>query len=394
MGERFLVRRRPGFFRQLPRTVIILGLVSLLNDSASEMITPLLPVFLTVTLGAGPAVVGLVEGVAEATSSLLKLASGWLSDRGWNAKKLVVGGYSVSNVARPLIGLALNWTWVLALRFLDRLGKGLRTSPRDAMIAASVPAEKRGHAFGFHRGMDHAGAMVGPLIAFALLALGMEMHQVFLASVVPGALVVLLLVLGLQPANPQPAPDFPRKRWSELDARLRALIVASGALALASVPEAFLILWATSMALDPIWVPLLWAAAHAVKAAVSVPAGMLSDRIGRLPVVTFGWCARIAVLLLIASVSGGIPLVWALFLAYGAALAVTEGAERALIGDRAPQTQKGTVFGIYHLVGSVMALPGAVLFGAIWQWAGMTIAFITAATLTVLAVMALLTLLR
>ncbi|MGH8631908.1 MAG: MFS transporter, partial [Burkholderiales bacterium] len=360
--------------------MIILGLVSLLNDSASEMITPLLPVFLTVTLGAGPAVVGLVEGVAEATSSLLKLASGWLSDRGWNAKKLVVGGYSVSNLARPLIGLAVNWTWVLALRFLDRLGKGLRTSPRDAMIAAAVPPENRGRAFGFHRGMDHAGAMVGPLIAFALLGIGMEMQQVFLASVVPGGCTVLLLVLGLQHPPAQPAPIVPLLRWRELDARLRALIVASGALAFASVPEAFIILWAISMGLDLFWIPLLWAVAHAVKAAVSVPAGILSDRIGRLRVVTFGWCARIAILLLIATATDGDALVWALFLAYGAALAVTEGAERALIGDHAPQTQKGTAFGVYHMVGSAMALPGAVLFGAIWQWAGMIPAFITAAT--------------
>lgn len=385
---------RAGFLTPLPRNVIILGMVSLLNDSASEMITPLLPVFLTLTLGAGPAVVGLVEGVAEATSSLLKLASGWMSDRGWNSKKLVVGGYSISNAARPLIGLALSWPWVLALRFLDRLGKGLRTSPRDALIAAAVPPERRGHAFGFHRGMDHAGAMIGPLLAFTLLGLGMEMRDVFLASLVPGAMAVLVLVPGLERTLAPPAIAVTPMRWRDLDKRLRALVVASGALSFASVPEAFIVLWATGTGLDIVWVPLIWAVAHAVKAAVSVPAGMLSDRIGRLPVVTFGWCARIAVLLLIASTGNGVPVVWALFIAYGAALAMTEGAERALIGDHAPETQKGTAFGVYHMIGSVMALPGAVLFGAIWQWGGMTIAFIAAAMLSVLALIALFTVLR
>ncbi|MEA1890842.1 MAG: MFS transporter, partial [Pseudomonadota bacterium] len=168
--------------RLLPRTVIVLGFVSLLNDTASEMITPLLPLFLTATLGAGPAVVGLVEGVAEAAASILKLVSGWLADRGWSRKKLVIGGYVVSNVARPFIGLALSWTWVLVLRFLDRVGKGLRTAPRDAVIAASVDTSVRGRAFGFHRAMDHTGAMLGPLIAFMLLYWGTAIRDVFLLS--------------------------------------------------------------------------------------------------------------------------------------------------------------------------------------------------------------------
>jgi hypothetical protein len=172
----------------LPRTVVVLGLVSMLNDAASEMITPLLPVFLTATLGAGPAVVGLVEGLAEATSSVLKLVSGWLADRGWKPKLLVVGGYTTSNMARPLIGLALNWPWVLLMRFFDRLGKGLRTAPRDAMISSAVDRERRGRAFGFHRAMDHGGAIIGPLLAFGLLATGFSTTHVFLASVVPGML--------------------------------------------------------------------------------------------------------------------------------------------------------------------------------------------------------------
>ena len=181
----------------LPCTVIILGLVSFLNDTASEMITPLLPLFLT-TLGASAAIVGLVEGVAEATASILKLISGYLADRGWNTKKLVVSGYAVSNVSRPLIGLASGWSLVLVLRFLDRVGKGIRTAPRDALIAASTDEQLRGRAFGFHRALDHSGAMLGPLLAFGLLQWGLTMEHVFMASIVPGTVLVLLLVFGLK----------------------------------------------------------------------------------------------------------------------------------------------------------------------------------------------------
>jgi MFS family permease len=370
--------------------VLVLGTVSLLNDAASEMITPLLPVFLTVSLGAGPAIVGLVEGLAEATASFLKLAAGWLADRGWNAKRLVVGGYGVSNVARPLIGLALGWTWVMALRFLDRIGKGLRTSPRDAMIAVAVPAALRGRAFGFHRGMDHAGAMIGPLLAFGLLGTGLEMHEVFLASAIPGVIAVLVLAIGVLPPAAMVVEVPPPLHWHDLDARLRGLVVAAGMLALASVPEAFIVLWAIGAGLDIVYVPLIWAAAHFVKAAVSLPAGILSDRIGRVPVVAGGWCARVAVLLLIAFVADGAALVWILFIAYGVSLAMTEGAERALIGDHAPAGQKATAFGIYHLLSSALLLPGALLFGVIWEWAGRPAAFLTAAVLTSVSVAALL----
>ena len=166
----------------LPRTVVVLGLVSLLNDAASEMITPLLPIFLTATLGAGPAIVGLVEGLAEATASVLKLVSGRLADRGVPSKSLVLTGYGLSNTVRPLIGLASAWGAVILLRFLDRVGKGIRTAPRDAMIAGAVPAAQRGRAFGFHRSMDHAGAVIGPLLAFGLLSATRISEHVFLAS--------------------------------------------------------------------------------------------------------------------------------------------------------------------------------------------------------------------
>ena len=282
----------------VPRTVIILGMVSFLNDTASEMITPLLPLFLTATLGAGPAIVGLVEGLAEATASILKLISGWLADRGWNTKKLVVGGYSVSNISRPLIGFALGWSWVLVLRFLDRVGKGIRTAPRDALIASSTDEQIRGRAFGLQRTLDHAGAMLGPLLAFALLQWGVTMKHVFMASIIPGGTLILLLIFGLK-MPPKVQPEHPRSRlhWHNLDARVKGLVVASGGLALATTPEAFLVLWANQGGITVSWVPLLWAAASGVKSLVSGLAGALSNRFGRLQIVSIGWFIRIVLLI-------------------------------------------------------------------------------------------------
>jgi len=374
----------------VPRTVIILGMVSFLNDTASEMITPLLPLFLTATLGAGPAIVGLVEGLAEATASILKLVSGWLADRGWNTKKLVVSGYTVSNTSRPLIGFALGWSWVLVLRLLDRVGKGIRTAPRDALIAASTDEQIRGRAFGFHRALDHSGAMLGPLLAFGLLQWGLTMEHVFMASIVPGTVLVLLLVFGLKvPPRVKPEHLPARLHWKGLDARVKGLVLASGGLALATTPEAFLVLWANQGGITISWVPLLWAAASGVKALVSGPAGALSDRYGRLSIVSIGWTARVLLLIALAWLPDGGMTVWALFLGYAAALAFTEGAERALLGDFAPAEQQGTVFGLYHLLSGLMVLPGAVLFGVVWQWLGMSSAFVMAALLTALAAITL-----
>jgi len=369
----------------LPRTVVILGLVSLLNDAASEMITPLLPIFLTATLGAGPAIVGLIEGLAEATASILKLVSGRLVDRGVPAKGLVVGGYGVSNVCRPLIGLAAGWAAVLLLRFLDRVGKGLRTAPRDAFIASAALPDQRGRAFGFHRSMDHAGAVIGPLLAFALLSAQADLEHVFLASALPGVLVLLLLVFGLPARHVTPAGEPRRFRWRELHGRLRGLIVAAGLLALASVPEVFVVLWATQSGMSVTWVPLVWAAASLAKMAIAMPAGVLSDRVGRLPLLLGGWTARIAVLLLLAFAEPGAIGVWALFIAYSATLAVTEPAERSLIGDHATVSERGTAYGLYHLTAGLLVLPGAVLFGLVWEAFDSSTAFATAAVVTALA---------
>ena len=372
--------------RVLPRTVLVLGAVSLLNDAASEMITPLLPVFLTATLGAGPSIVGLVEGLAEATASVLKLVAGNLVDRGASAKRLVIGGYGLANVARPAIGLASLWPVVLLLRFADRVGKGLRTAPRDALIAGATDAAVRGRAFGFHRSMDHAGAVIGPLLAFVLLTAHVALDRVFLWSLVPGIAVMLLVWIGVPADAPlvraEPATPL---ALGALDARLRALLAAAGVLALATVPEVFVVLWARQSGLPLPWVPLVWAAASLGKMLLAYPAGIASDAFGRVPVLLAGWSLRVCALAALAGVAARGPVVWLLFLLYSATLAFTEGAERSLIGDFAPPAVRGTAFGLYHLASGILVLPGAVLFGLVWEHAGSTAAFAYAATVTALA---------
>jgi MFS family permease len=376
----------------LPRTVVVLGLVSLVNDAASEMITPLLPLFLTATLGAGPAIVGLVEGVAEATASILKVVSGRLADRGLGAKRLVFAGYGASGLARPAIGLALGWGAVLLLRFLDRVGKGLRTAPRDALIAAAVPAGRLGKAFGFHRAMDHAGAVVGPLLAFALLSAGADLGEVFLWSILPGLAVLALIAFGLPADAPVALSPAPRLEFRSLHPRLKALLVAAGLMALAALPEAFMVLWAVQAGIDLALIPLVWAVASAVKMAVVFPAGQLSDRLGRLPVLVGGWGARVAVLLVLAFTQVTGPWAWVLFVAYAACLAVNEAPERSLVGDVAPQGLRGTAYGVYHFITGLLALPGALLLGWVWQVAGPAAAFVLAAVLTAVAAVAMLAL--
>jgi MFS family permease len=297
----------------------------------------------------------------------------------------VLGGYTLSNGMRPLIGLASAWGAVLLLRFLDRVGKGIRTAPRDALIASSTSPDQRGRAFGFHRSMDHAGAVIGPLLAFALLTAQVDLEHVFYASAIPGVLVLLLLYFGLPPAETVRLPPPPRFSWNSLHGRLKAMIVAAGLLALASVPEVFVVLWARQAGMDVRWVPLVWAAASLVKMGIAMPAGILSDRLGRMPLLLAGWSARVATLLLLGLSHPDGGWVWLMFVAYSAALAVTEPAERSLIGDHAIAAERGTAYGLYHLASGLLALPGAVLFGVLWQGFGSPTAFVAAAAVTVLA---------
>jgi MFS family permease len=278
------------------------------------------------------------------------------------------------------------------LRVLDRVGKGLRTAPRDALIAAAVPSASRGKAFGFHRAMDHAGAVIGPLLAFALMSGGSDINEVFLWSILPGMVVMALIIGGLPADAPVALAPAPTLNFRDLDPRLKGLVVAGGLLALSALPEAFMVLWAVEAGIQLAWIPLVWALASAVKMGIVLPAGYLSDRLGRIPVLVAGWAARIAVLVLLAVTDVSGALAWALFVAYAASLAINEAPERSLVGDVAPAGLRGTAFGVYHFVSGLLALPGAVLLGWVWQVQGPPKAFLLAAVLTAIAALSMLAL--
>jgi MFS family permease len=269
----------------LQANVLILGVVSLLNDAASEMIYPLLPVFLTAVLGAGPAALGIIEGVAESTAAFLKLASGFLSDRVHRRKNWVVGGYLLSNAARPLIGLAVSWPGVLVLRFIDRIGKGVRTSPRDALIAESTPLQYWGKAFGFHRAADHAGAVVGPLLATLLLVLvTTDLKTIFLLSVIPGLLAIAILSTGVKETPIEARSAVPREplrirqAWRGMPINLRRFVLILFLFTLGNSTDAFLLLKAQQLGVTVALIPILWVVLHIVKMASSIPGGIASDR--------------------------------------------------------------------------------------------------------------------
>lgn len=383
------LRSSPGWRRGLTRNVVILGFVSLLNDAASEMIYPLLPVFLTSVLGAGPAVLGVIEGMAESTASFLKLYSGYLSDRVRRRKGWVVAGYTISNIIRPLIALAGSWVQVLALRFSDRVGKGLRTSPRDAMIADSTPPEHRGAAYGFHRAMDHGGAIVGPILATGLLFVFPDsLATVFLLSFIPGTLAVILLLAGLREREAAPREGGSRfnvrSAWAEIPPDFRKYLAIILVFTLGNSTDAFLLLRAQALGVPIALLPAIWVALHVVKMAFSIPGGMLSDRMGRKTVIVAGWAVY-------AGVYGGFAFAdshwhaWALFAVYGIYFGLTEGVEKALVADLAPARLRGSAFGLYHLTVGFGALPASLLFGLVWERYGAASAFGMGAGLALLS---------
>ncbi|MGH8308709.1 MAG: MFS transporter, partial [Steroidobacteraceae bacterium] len=277
-------------------------------------------------------------------------------------------------------------------RVADRIGKGLRSAPRDALLAASVAPQVRGRAFGVHRSADHLGAMVGPLLAAALLATGFDVREVFFAAGVLGALTIATVWLGLKSAAYETAVVVPTERapliWRGLDWRLRAVLVAVAVVTAATVPEALIVLWATARGVALAWIPVLWAAAHAVKALIAWPLGEVADRVGALKVLAFGWPMRVAALLVLAFFQPAGALVWVLFVVYCSTLAVTEAAERALVASAAPREVQGTAYGWFHLFAGLGALPGAGLIGLLWQSAGSRTALAAAAVAGALACIA------
>lgn len=377
---------------RLPRNVRALGLVSLLNDASSEMIYPLLPSFLVRTLGAGPAFLGVIEGLAEAAASALKLASGWVSDRLPRRKPLVVAGYGLSALVRSLIAVAVAPLHVLAIRVADRVGKGVRGAPRDALLAEATPSELRGRAFGFHRAMDHAGAMVGPLLASALLALGLELRTVFWLAAVPAGLGVLALVLLVReaPRTARVAETAGRRDDPARLGRPFALYLAVLAVfALGNSADAFLLLRAQEAGVAVTVLPLVWAGHHLVKSATSTHLGALSDRLGRRPAIVTGFAVYALAYAGFAFATTG-PEIFALFALYGLHHAFCEGPERALVADLVSPESRGRAFGLFHAVSGGMLLPASVLTGALWQGFGATAALLVGAALSGLAAVGLL----
>jgi MFS family permease len=400
--------------RSLGRNVIALGVVSFFTDMSSEMIYPLLPVFLTTTLGASAGMLGAIEGAAESTASLLKLASGWWSDRVGKRKPLVVAGYGIASVARPLIAVAQSAGHVLAIRLADRFGKGIRNAPRDALIADSVDPSIRGKAFGFHRAADHAGAVIGPLAAFMLLQwLGFELRTVFWLAIIPGiaAMITVVTFVREAPASPacsaaenftgreataenftgreataenSTAPEARAENSKGFWAYLAVVLLFT----LGNSTDAFLLLRANQLGVPVALLPILWATLHVVKSAASTHGGALSDRIGRAPTLIAGWT-----IFALVYVGFGVATqqwhAWALFVVYGLFFALTEGTERALVADFTG-ARRGTAFGWFHLTVGLGALPASVLFGLVWDRAGAPAAFYMGATFAALAAIGIL----
>ncbi len=372
--------------RKLPTVVLWLGMVSLLTDIGTEAVYPLLPLFLADVLHAPRLFIGTVEGAAEATASLLKVFSGRMTDQMDRRKPLTVLGYGLSSLVRPLIGFAIYPWQVLATRVADRVGKGLRSSPRDALLADSAPPGMRGRVYGFHQAMDNAGAVVGPLVATGLLTAGVALRNVFLLSAVPGALAMGALIFGVR--EERVARDATARVLVPLAPATRsALGRYLGAVALFGLgnsSDAFLLLRATQCGVATRYIPLVWMVHNATKAALATWGGSLSDRMDRRHVLIGGW-AIYALVYLGFGYATSAREIWALFVVYGAYYALTEGTGKALVADLAPPAARGRVFGWYNATVGIVALPASLLFGALTDRYGAHVPFILAASLALVA---------
>lgn len=385
------------------KNVYVLGAVSLFNDFSSEMIYPLIPLFVKSVLGLGPAFLGILEGIAESTSSILKLFAGYFSDKIKKRKPFAVGGYAISNLLRPLIGLTRSWGVLLFLRFSDRVGKGIRTSPRDAMIADYSPIERRGFAFGFQRGMDHTGAVLGSITASLLLYFfTIELKTIFLLSVIPGIIAVLLMIFGVRNIQKRDKIEVPRKYvisnkttngkkeilkfsdFKKLGKRFSLYLVVLVIFTLGNSTDAFLLLRASEAGFQITVIPLLWAILHISKAVFCVLGGYISDKIGRKVMILSGWFVYFLTYLGFAYFNE-YYLIYLLFIIYGLYFGLTEGVEKALVADIVPRGNLGTAYGFYNLSLGIATLPASIIFGFIWKAYSFRAAFLTGAIISIAA---------
>ncbi len=358
------------------------------------MIYPLLPLFLSTVLGANASFIGAIEGAAESTAALLKLASGWWSDKVKKRKPLVVAGYLIATVARPFTAIAQTATQVLLIRLTDRVGKGIRTAPRDALLADSAEPESRGRAFGFHASMDNAGAVLGPLIAFALLKyLDLSLRSVFWLAAIPGALAVIVLIVAVKEINAAaPAPSASKADFSSpagLGRRFWAYLFVVLLFTLGNSTDAFLLLRSNQLGVAVALAPILWALLNLVKTLLGTWGGGLSDRVGRKPLIVAGWLVYAAVYFGFA-VASETWHAWALIASYGVFYALTEGTEKALVADLVPLSRRGSAFGWFNLAIGLGALPASLIFGAIWDRVGAPSAFVFGASLALIAAIGML----
>ena len=376
----------------LPRPVRLLGWVSLLTDAATEAVYPLLPVFITQVLGGPPIALGIVEGAADATSSVLKVVSGRWSDRLGERKPIVLLGYSLSSLVRPFVAITSTWGHVFAIRVIDRVGKGLRGAPRDAMLAALAPPGQRGRVFGYHWAMDHAGAAIGPLLATVFLYFAPDNYRLLFAlTIIPGTLAVLTLTRVPEQKANRTTPLEPLERVELLEplpAPLKKYLWILIVFTLGNSSDAFLLLQLSHAGVPLMGLTLLWSAQHAIKALITMRGGMLSDRFGRRALIISGW-------IIYAIVYAGFAFsetVYALvgwFLFYSTYAAAVEGSEKALVADLTPEPLRATAYGWHAAVQGFGALAAGIFFGLLWQTFGAPVAFITGAGLSLVAALLL-----
>ena len=366
--------RGPSVTLRLSRTVILLGVTSFLTDLGSDMIFPLLPVFVADVLGGGAGFLGVIEGVADTVASLLKLVTGRLADRLPRRKPLAVAGYSLASAVRPLVALASAPWHVLLVRVIDRTGKGIRSSPRDALIADSAGPGAAGRAFGFHRAMDHAGAVVGPLAATLLLSAHVPVRQVFLLAALPGVLAVVAVTRVREIPRPRHVSmDVATATTAHLPRTLKQYLAVLLVFSLGNSSDAFLLLRAREMGVPVAALPVLWAVLHVSKMVWSYAGGIWSDGVPRVRLIFAGWLVYFLTYLALAFASDAWQA-WALFVVYGAFYGLSEPAEKALIKDLAPIEARGVAFGYYNFVLGAAALPASVLTGWLWSRWGHAVA--------------------
>ena len=360
--------RQIKIFEGMTLNILILGLVSLFTDLSSQMVFPLIPLFLTTVLGTGAYAVGIVEGAAETTASLFKVVSGYWSDKIRKRKPFVLFGYSLSSITKPLFALANVWSFVLFIRVIERIGKGLRTAPRDAIVAESCDESVRGKAYGFHRAMDGIGSVAGAMLAFLLLPT-LGYRNIFLFALIPGVIAVFVVLFIKEkrvPLEKDTKAMSLRLSLKELPGNLRLFVIVSSIFALGHFGYAFLLLRAKNIGLADNMAILLYILFYIVYSICTVPSGILSDKIGRKPVLIAGYIlfALTSLGLIFASHIQGIVLS---FVLYGIFYAMIDGAQRAFVVDLAPKHLKATALGTFHAAIGLVALPGGYIAGALWD---------------------------